>query len=326
MGLWAQDKNLDSVFDESSKTFLPIPLIINNPTIGTGFGGVGMFFFKFDKEDTKSPPSMAALAGIYSTNNSYVLTALARLYWNQDKNRVSFIAGPARINHDVLYTEGAEDLRLIYSEFRSFISAEYSRKIIGDFYLGLLYLGVDTRYRFDQGTEEENDFAEAFFEEHGIKDNFISSLGIAFSFDTRDYVYNPTKGFMFSIRPKFYNDWLGSNNDYVDTDYNVRYYIPILEKQVMAFSLAGGFATGDVPFDGYQSYGRSNLRGYETGKYRGKNMVALQAEYRRTIYNRWGAVAFAGTGSVWGNDEEQDFSERSWLPSVGLGVRYIWFR
>ncbi|RLD61400.1 MAG: hypothetical protein DRI95_14270 [Bacteroidetes bacterium] len=68
----------------------------------------------------------------------------------------------------------------------------------------------------------------------------------------------------------------------------------------MGFSLAGGIATGDVPFDGYQSYGvRNNLRGYQTGKYKGKNMVALQTEYRRKIYKRWVAVAFAGTGSIW---------------------------
>ena len=321
---WAQKKDLDTVFDESSKTFLPIPLIINNPTIGTGFGGVGLFFFKFDKEDVKSPPSIASLAGIYSTNSSYVLLASARLYWKEDKNRATFIAGPARVNHDVSYSiEGAEDLHLVYSELRSFISAEYSRKIISDFYLGLLYLGVKTRYRFDQGTEEENDFTEEFFEENDISDNFISSLGVVISWDTRDYIYNPTKGLMFSIRPKFYTDWLGSDNDYVDTDYNVRYYIPIKDKQVMAFSLAGGFAAGDVPFDGYQSYGRSNLRGYETGKFRGENMIALQAEYRRNIYNRWGAVAFAGTGSVWGNEESLDFSERTWLPSIGVGIRYM---
>ncbi len=68
---------MDTVFDESSKTFLPIPLVINNPTIGTGFGAVGMFFFKFDKEDEKSPSSIASLAGLYSTNISYVLFASA---------------------------------------------------------------------------------------------------------------------------------------------------------------------------------------------------------------------------------------------------------
>ncbi len=99
----AQEKEIDTLFDESSKTFLPIPLIINNPTIETGFGGVGMYFFKFDPDDKISPPSIATLFGIYSTNKSYVLLGSARLYWNEDKNRATFIAGPVRINHDFIY-------------------------------------------------------------------------------------------------------------------------------------------------------------------------------------------------------------------------------
>ncbi len=41
-------------------------------------------------------------------------------------------------------------------------------------------MGVKTRYRFDQGTDEENDFTEEFFEEHDITDNFIFSLGFGF--------------------------------------------------------------------------------------------------------------------------------------------------
>ena len=96
-------------------------------------------------------------------------------------------------------------------------------------------------------------------------------------------------------------------------------------KGVLGFGLAGGLATGDVPFDGYQTYGtRNNLRGYPGGKYRGKYMVAIQSEYRYNIYNRWGAVAFAGTGSVWGNEENGEESfEQDWLPSIGLGARYM---
>ena len=47
-------------------------------------------------------------------------------------------------------------------------------------------------------------------------------------------------------------------------------------------------------------------------------MVALQAEYRRKVYKRWGAVAFAGTGSIWGNENNgEETFERTWLPSVG---------
>lgn len=201
---------------------------------------------------------------------------------------------------------------------------EYSRKIIGNFYLGGLYLGMKTDYKFDQGSDEENEFTEEFFEENGIEDNFVSSLGLNLSFDNRDYVYYPTSGFNISIRPKFNREWLGSDNDYVDTDYTAAYYRGIGSKGVLAIGLAGGFATGDVPFDGYQNYGvRNNLRGYTTGKYRGKYMIAFQGEYRRTIYKRWGGVVFAGGGSVWGNDREEETFERSWLPSAGIGARFM---
>jgi outer membrane protein assembly factor BamA len=321
----AQETGKDSVFDTSSKTFLTLPLIINNPAFETGFGAVPMYFFKFDKEDDVSPPSMASLLGLYSTNKSYVLLGSARLFWNEDKNRANFAFGPTRVNYDFEYElDGSEPIRLIYSELRTFILLEYSRKIIGDFYLGALYLGTQTNYRFDQGSDEENEFTEAFFEENGITDNFISSLGINLSFDNRDYVYYPTAGASFSIRPKLFRSWLGSDNDYVDTDFNATYFKSWSYRNVLGLSLAGGIATGDVPFDGYQTYGtRNNLRGYPGGKYRGKNMVALQAEYRRIVYNRWGAVAFAGTGSIWGNDQEEESFERNWLPSVGLGARYM---
>ncbi len=322
----AQEKEVDSLFDQSTGTFLPIPLIINNPTIETGFGGVGMYFFKFDKEDMVSPPSLVNLYAIYSTNKSYILLASARMYWNEDKNRATLIAGPIRINHDFIYeNDEGEDLHLVYSELRSIVTAEYSRKIFGDFYLGAMYLGTKTEFKFDKGTDEENEFTEEFFRANDITDNFISSIGLNFSFDNRNYVYNPTKGLMFSIRPKLNREWLGSDNDYVDTDFTAVYFIPLSINQVLGFSLSGGIATGDVPFDGYQSYGlRNNLRGYPVGKYRGKNMAALQAEYRRNIYNRWGAVAFAGTGSVWGNDDNgEEAFERTWLPSIGLGIRYM---
>lgn len=280
--VWSQEKELDSVFDESSKTFLPIPLIINNPTFDTGFGGIGMYFFKFNKEDKISPPSIVSLLGLYSTNNSYVLIASSRLFWKEDKNRATFIAGPVRINHDFNYeNEQGEDFRLVYSELRNIITAEYSRKIVGDFFLGVLYLGTKTYYRFDQGSDEENEFAKEFFEENEITDNFISSIGLNISFDNQDYIYNPTKGLMFSIRPKLNAEWLGSDNDYVDTDFTASYFIPISEGNVLGFSLSGGIGSGDVPFDGYQTYGvRNNLRGYPAGKYRGENML-----YKQNIVN-----------------------------------------
>jgi outer membrane protein assembly factor BamA len=315
----------DSTFDESSKTFLVVPLISNSPVMKTGFGGLGMYMFKLDKNDNLSPPSLASLYGIYTTNKSYILAPFGKFFWNENKNRASLGTGLLRINNDFLYDVEGTDLRFVYSELRSFVTLEYSRRIIGEFYLGVLYLGTKTRYKFDQGTDEENDFTRDYFEQNGIKDNFVSSLGLNFSFDNRDYPYYPTNGFTFSIRPKLNADWLGSDNDYVDTDYAFSFYHSFQKNMILAIKVSGGFASGDVPFDGYQVYGvRNSLRGYEAGKYKGRNMIASQAELRWKFYKKWGAVFFAGSGSIWGNENNGEESfERDWLPSAGIGVRYM---
>jgi len=323
---FSQDSiSIDSAFDKNTKTFVAVPLITNNPSMDTGFGGLGMYFFKLRKNDEASPPSLISLYGIYSSNKSYIITPFGRFFWNEDKNRATLGIGTLRINNDFLYDQQENNIRLVYSEIRTFVSAEYSRKVIGDFYLGMLYLGTKTSYKFDQGSDEENDFTREFFEQNGIEDNFVSSLGLNFSFDNRDYPYYPTRGLSFSVRPKLNADWLGSDNNYVDTDFSFNYFHSIKENRILAVNLSGGFAFGDVPFDGYQNYGvRNSLRGYEIGKYKGRHMIALQAEYRWRFYRKWGAVFFAGTGNIWGNENngEEEF-ERAWLPSAGAGLRYM---
>ena len=328
-------ENPDSLFNESSRSFLPVPLIINNPAIKTGFGALLMYYFKFDQEDTLSPPSTINLYTLYSTNKSYIVMPAARFYWNRDRNRASVAPGVVNINNNFYYETDTGDLHLVYTEQRFLLTLEYSHVVAGNFYLGGLYLGTKTKYKFNQGTDEENDFTEDFFEKNGIHDNFVSSIGLNISFDSRDYVYYPSKGLMFSVRPKLNAYWLGSDTKYIDTDYNFAYYLSLNKKSIMAFNLAGGFAQGyggdDVPFDGYQNYGIANsLRGYETGKYQGRNMIAVQAEYRWNFYRRWGAVFFAGTGSIWGNDSKEEnyqtFAERKWLPAAGLGLRFMILR
>lgn len=318
---------IDSLFDESSKTFVAVPLINNNPAMKTGFGAMGMYFFKTNQNDKLSPPSVVNLIGLYSTNKSYFFFPMAKLYWGENKHRATLITGTLRVNNNFDYNYEGDDINLVFSELRYFITAEYSRRIVNDFYLGFLYLGTKTNYKFDQGTDEENEFTEDFFEQNGITDNFVSSIGLNFSFDNRDYPYYPTKGFDLSVRPKFNTSWLGSDNDYIDTDYAFKGYTSLASDKVLAFSVNGGFATGDVPFDGYQNYGvRNSLRGYTTGKYKGRNMIAAQAEYRWNFYKRWGAVAFAGTGSIWGTDTDENGEEvfnRDWLPSVGTGLRFM---
>ena len=72
--------------------------------------------------------------------------------------------------------------------------------------------------------------------------------------------------------------------------------------------------------------GESLMRGYYLGRYRDKNLIAGQLEYRILPFNfskRWGASAFMAAGQVY--DENETFQFKNLLPTGGLGLRFLVF-
>lgn len=317
---------VDSAAASNPGTFVAMPLINNNPVMKTSFGGIGMYMFPFSKADTISPPSTAMIMGLYSTNNSYIFLVPTALFFGNDYYRIMAALITSRINNNFVYDYERSDVTLVYSELRWMYYAEFSMQMLNDFYAGILYAGFLTNYKYDQGSEEENNFTRTFFTQLGVEDNFTSSIGIKLSYDNRDYVYNATEGYNFNLRTMYFAKWLGSENEYGNVVYDFKYYHTLFPNNVIAAMLSGGNSVGDVPFSGYQVYGmRSSLRGYPTGKYRAENMIALQAEYRWNFYGRWGLVAFAGIGSIWGGENQQteEVFEKQSLPGFGLGLRFM---
>jgi outer membrane protein assembly factor BamA len=319
-------QEINSADDSSSGTFIAMPLVNNNPVMKFSLGGIGMYMFPFSKSDTISPPSTVMLLGLYSTNNSYIFLMPTALFFGNDYYRITAAVITSRINNNFVYDYDGSDVTLVYSELRWMYIAEFSLQVINDFYTGLLYAGFLTNYRYDQGTEEQNNFTKTLFGQLGIEDNFTSSIGLKLSFDNRDYVYNATEGYNFTLRTMYFAKWLGSENEYGNVVYDFKYYHTMVPKHVIAAMLSGGNSVGDVPFSGYQVYGmRSSLRGYPTGKYRAENMLALQAEYRWNFYGRWGAVFFGGIGTLWGGEDKdtEETFEKELLPGVGVGIRFM---
>jgi len=61
------------------------------------------------------------------------------------------------------------------------------------------------------------------------------------------------------------------------------------------------------------------MRGYYTGRYRDRNLIAGQAELRYRIWQRFGVVGFLGTGEV----ANKSFSAAALKPDYGGGLRYF---
>ena len=63
------------------------------------------------------------------------------------------------------------------------------------------------------------------------------------------------------------------------------------------------------------------MRGYYLGRYRDRNMITAQAEYRAPLFWRFGAVVFAGFGDV--SDSVTAFRLDRFKYSLGCGVRFM---
>lgn len=73
----------------------------------------------------------------------------------------------------------------------------------------------------------------------------------------------------------------------------------VFDEGILAARVAGCIAGGAVPAIDLCLFGAHNgLRGYETGRYRDENSLALQVEQRWKFAERWGLVGFAGVGSI----------------------------
>jgi outer membrane protein assembly factor BamA len=100
-------------------------------------------------------------------------------------------------------------------------------------------------------------------------------------------------------------------------------FFEVAPGQVLALQGAGEFIDGAPPFQSLATFGGSNiLRGYYYGRYRDKNCVALQVEYRIPVWWRFGLVGFAGVAQV--ADKINHFASNRFWFAGGLGLRFFW--
>ncbi len=152
--------------------------------------------------------------------------------------------------------------------------------------------------------------------------NRSSGIGFKLFQDTKDHRSYPTRGWFNSVSLGLNGEWLGGQNNYQTLKYEFKHYIPWGEHGVVAARISGINSYGDIPFWALPSMGSNlDLRGYERGKYRGRHLVAIQAEYRWGFWKkRWGFATFAGAGRLYGESGDNDLFTYQVLQSLGAGI------
>ncbi len=152
-------------------------------------------------------------------------------------------------------------------------------------------------------------------------------LGAALVYDNRHNVLNVRKGFFGEISFLNYGKKIGSDYNFYGLNLDVRSSHKTGNRNVLAWQVYGNFLSGDVPFNQLALMGGEMImRGYYSGRYRDKNMIAAQAEHRWLPFKfskRFGGTVFAAAAVV--APRVNEFTWKHIRPSGGVGLRYLLF-
>lgn len=155
----------------------------------------------------------------------------------------------------------------------------------------------------------------------GSQGGRLFALGLFGKWDSRDNTFSTGKGTYCALFLNFFTKALGSDFTFTQLTLDSRKYFPLSATQVLAFQGVFKSGWGDCPFQTLPMFGGLNLlRGFYEGRYRDQSMLAVQAEYRRPLWGRFGFCGFAGAAQVQSKPGLLSLSE--FHPAGGIGLRY----
>lgn len=296
--------------------FFGLPVVFYAPETRLGFGAASILSFKTNPSDSLLRPSQVTLGGAYTLEKQLLLYTPFDLWFHkndyQAKGELGFYKYFYRYSGNGNSTSQEETYDVIFPRVR----AEFTRRIWKQIYGGM-------KYSFD-------DFNITRVENGGILDQQmvtgfnggrISGLGAIAKWDTRNSVFYPTKGWYVEGSYLRFGRSIGSEYVYDLNWIDARKYIGFKKDRVLAIQAYARLSQGTVPFFHLsQMGGNQRMRGYLEGRYRDKQLLGWQVEYRTPVFWRIGLVAFAGNAVV--ADRIANFQSKYLRTTAGGGLRF----
>ncbi|HTY12672.1 MAG TPA: BamA/TamA family outer membrane protein [Candidatus Omnitrophota bacterium] len=149
-------------------------------------------------------------------------------------------------------------------------------------------------------------------------------FGSNFSYDTRDYWMNPSKGVFHTLSFKQgFSQTSRETTSYTKFGVDLNSYYPIREHQVLAWHIGSGIGVGVVPLgELYYVGGPTTVRGYGINDvHKGVYRLIGNLEYRYTFNDIFQGVIFVDVGDSWsaGLPDSKDFLT-GWGPGLRLNT------
>lgn len=182
------------------------------------------------------------------------------------------------------------------------------------------YAGPTLHYLYSRVSERE--YGGRLIQERipGSDGTDALGLGLTVIWDTRDSSFYPHQGFQSMARYLAYRKETGSEYNFSLWELDHRHFFRISGDHVLAFRALAVFSAGTVPWQLMPQVGHDIMRGYRSGRYRDRQFLALEGEYRFHLFWRFDGALFAGAGEV--GPSLADFSFSDIRVIYGAGIRF----
>lgn len=309
--------NKDTI-EQKTLQVVPIPNIGASPETGFFYGGNVTGLFKLRKSDSVSRTSNANIEVLKTQLNQIYLGIEHNLFLNSEKY---MMRGTNELfEFELNYYGIGPDAD---NQFEAFTFKQLL--LDNNFFLkmkGKSYFGIGYRYHF---WKTQKYIQNGFLEQDnvlGFKNSISSGITLTYLLDSRDNIVNTYEGSLISASITANSRWLGGSFNHPAANLEVAHFLPTFTKRhVLALHGVGSFNFQQVPFSEYNMLGGENIkRGFYNGRFRDKQFVAAQLEYRIPLYKRVGLVAFSSIGGV--APKLNSFSFSNMQIAGGGGLRY----
>ncbi len=295
-----------------------LPFVYYTPETRLAFGVGGVLTFKAGAEQARTRTSTVWAFGTYSLARQIQVSINPTVYF--ERNDIS-VSANLRYERTPLKFYGVgndtpSSLMEPYTPRIALVQAGLKKRLLGGLFAGLL---------FDlERTTMEKIEAEGLLDTAGLpgsRGGLVSGLVLSLDWDTRDGAQFPRSGTFLQLTAGSYSPALGSDFRFSSLKLDLRQYLSPSSGHVLAMQAVLRLTSGDTPFYRLSMLGGDSLlRGYYKGRFRDKDMIVVQAEYRVALGEKFGLAGFAGLGHV--IPRFGDLGLKSLKYSLGTGLRY----
>lgn len=307
-----------SQFVDEVYGFVPMVVPITEPAVGYGAAAALVFIDKQKGAEGAGfhRPNISAVGGIATENGTRGVMVFDLRYWLDDQLQTmgGIIYAPVNLDFYGFGDPALQEHPLRYSltPFGGLARAKYRLGKQSQWWAGLGYMYSATEVKFNH----PESLPPGILPDHRI--SRIGGITPTVSFDSRDNFFTPASGLMVDASCDFFNEALGSDENFQKATLVVIDYMPLNPQ--LTLGLRGDFNEiyGNAPF-----YMRPfvYMRGVAAMRYQGTRVTQAEGELRWQCWDRFSLVGFGGVGTA-ANDDVLNHERNQTVHTYGVGLRY----